>query len=141
MSNDQFDVKKFNDKFEETVKHRKELAEKAMQEKLNKLNEVNNKKKEIYQLSVGDTIINTKDALFNILDDMLQFKFKLDTFTKDNRLYYIGITILLICIVVFAHNIFFESDKPKCNCNNVNVQYVYKLVDMIDIKKMQNQNN
>ena len=35
------------------------------------------------------------------MDDLLQYKFTVDTFTKDNRLLYLGILLIIISIIIF----------------------------------------
>nr|QBK89076.1 MAG: hypothetical protein LCMiAC02_01690 [Mimivirus LCMiAC02] len=57
----------------------------------------------IFDKSIGskELLTNFKDTLFNIMDDLLQYKFTVDTFTKDNRLLYLGILLIIISIIIF----------------------------------------
>ncbi len=48
-----------------------------------------------------ELLINFKDTLFNIMDDLLQHKFTIDTFIKNNRLLYLGILLIIISFIIF----------------------------------------
>jgi hypothetical protein len=43
-----------------------------------------------YNLPIGEIAIKTKDAIFNIIDDLLNFNFSWDVLTKENRLFLQG---------------------------------------------------
>lgn len=109
MSSTEDKNKSFNQKFEEEQAQRNLLMEKNMQNKLNELNNANDKIP-LHKLPIGDILINTKDSLFELLDDLLQFKCDQETFTKDNRLFYIGIFLIMNVIFIFLYNAFFEED-------------------------------
>ncbi len=70
---------------------------------LNKLNTLSQETRQVklYELSLLDISINTKNAWFNLLDDLLDQRFELETFTQDNRLYYVGITILFFSVIIY----------------------------------------
>ncbi len=57
----------------------------------------------IFNGSTGfrEILINFKNSLFNTMDDLLQYKFTTDTFTKNNRLLYLGILSIIISIIIF----------------------------------------
>jgi hypothetical protein len=55
-------------------------------------------KKKIYEMSVGEILVGIKDTWFEILDDLLQQNFTLDIFTRGTRLFFIGLTLVLIII-------------------------------------------
>ena len=83
-----------------------------MREKLDKLN-VPKKVTPIYRDSLGQILIDTKDALFQILDDLLQHKFTLDTFIKDNRLFYIGMILIFIASFMYLYTIIIGNAHVK----------------------------
>lgn len=100
--NKQIDLGRFNKEFDRT----KQIA--INNQKLNdltKLNELSKeeKKEKLYNLNMSEIILNTKDTWFNVLDDLLDQQFKLQTFTKENRLFYIGVTILLFGIIIYLY--------------------------------------
>jgi hypothetical protein len=96
-----FDIDKFNKEFDENIKLTKRNNLINDINKLNKLSE-NVEKTELYDLTATDLIINAKNALFGFLDDLLDGQFVLSTLTKDNRLFYIGITIIFICLIMYV---------------------------------------
>ena len=83
-----------------------------MESKLKDMNEAKDHK-ELYELSIGKTLINTKDTIFGILDDLLRFKFETETFTKNNRLYYLGIIIIMIVCLTFLYELFSKEQNQN----------------------------
>ncbi len=65
----------------------------------------------IYQEPIQTIAIAAKDSIFETLDDILQNKLSIETFTKDNRLFFIGLTLILIAIFVYIYSILLESDN------------------------------
>ena len=59
----------------------------------------------VYEQSIPKILSDTKDTLFNTLDDLLQGAFTMDTFTKDNRLFFIGLTLIFVALFVYIYNI------------------------------------
>ena len=94
---------------------------KKMEKKLEALSEPD-VERPIYNKSIGEILIRTKDSMFGILDDLLSFKFEASTFTKDNRIFHIGIVILFIVILIFIYYIFFSFKKDKNKDLNINVK-------------------
>lgn len=71
-----------------------------------------------------EILINIKNTWFGLLDDLLQQKFYIETFTKNNRLLYLGLTIIIIALIVFllnAMNENFDNNKKKI----YQVHYIY----------------
>jgi len=114
LENDKFDIDKFNRDFDQYKDQRKKEMEETLQ---GKLDELNKPKEQIpaYNLSMGQIVINIKDTLFNILDDMLHFNFTWDIILKENRLFYLGLTFIFIACVVYFYMFFilFEDVPPK----------------------------
>lgn len=115
---EEFDLDKFNLYFDQYIDKRKKEMKKSMFLNLSRLNAQVNEIP-IYKESLGQILINTKDTLFNILDDMLQFNFKKDVFTKNNRLFYLGILFLILAIVIYSLHIIatYSSADNKININ------------------------
>lgn len=97
---DMHEVDRFNRDFDQYGARRQFEMDRLLQDKLTDLN---NPHTEIpfYNRTLGEILIDTKDAIFNLLDDLLAWHFDYDTFTKQNRPFYIGVMLLFIAILVF----------------------------------------
>ena len=51
-------------------------------------------------MNVGEIFVNMKDEIFHILHDLITLKFK-SLFTKNNRLFYLGLFTLIICLILY----------------------------------------
>lgn len=101
-SDGKFDIDRFNRNYDQYKIRRKQEMDKKIQQKL----AIYNKPKPelpIYKNNIATIMINMKDELFDTLDDLLQGYFNLSTFTKNNRLFYIGILLIIISIFIFAY--------------------------------------
>lgn len=107
-----FDVIEFNKRFEQEKELTKTRIKELEQERLNKLN-VETKEKKITELTVVEILIGIKDAWFDLIDDLLQQRFSINTFTKNNRLFYIGATIAIIAIILYLYELFTTEPMPK----------------------------
>ena len=67
----------------------------------------------IYDNSIGEILINTKDAAFNIMDDVVNMRFENDIITKNNRLFYLGIIIVCVACLLFLYLFFTDDDNKK----------------------------
>lgn len=104
-----FDLAKFNIEFDRN----KEIAKENQRiSDLNKLNALSQETVHVslYDLPLADIIINIKNTWFNLLDDLLDQKFEIETFTKDNRLFYIGITILFFTIILYLYTMIISDE-------------------------------
>lgn len=128
-----FNVKKFNIDFD---------VEKALKEKQRKQNEKTKleklekpePKKKVFELSIGEILIGIKDVWFEILDDLLQQRFNLSIFTKNNRIFFIGLTITIVVIMIYLYELLTQNDNENNN-NSINlnnpikeVHHIYHLV-------------
>jgi len=116
-SKKQFDLGKFNivfDRNKEIAKENQRISD------LNKLNALAQDKPKIslYNLSLYELIVNTKDAWFGLLDDLLDQRLELITFTKDNRLFYIGLTILIFSVILYLFMIIMHDDNNELTSDN-----------------------
>lgn len=68
-------------------------------DRLNKLNEVKYKKK-LHEYSIGEFFFYFKDNIFIVINSILNKKFDIDIYTKNNRLLHIGIFIILLCLII-----------------------------------------
>jgi hypothetical protein len=118
-----FDLAQFNKTFERN----KEIAKENQRiDDLNKLNALSRQTVQVglYDLPLAQIIINIKNTWFNLLDDLLDQKFELQTFTKENRLFYIGITILFFAIIMYLF-VLITTDDTTNNKQAENIQYIY----------------
>lgn len=126
-STKKIDLGKFNIIFERN----KEVAKESQRLKdLEKLNALSQEKQivSLYDLSLFDIIINTKNAWFNLLDDLLDQKFELQTFTKDNRLFYIGLTLIVFATIIYIYTLFVtEDNNGSQKSSNGNVKKIYHI--------------
>ncbi len=114
-----FDINKFNRFYEQYRIKRDRDMRRYMVDKLDKL-DVKANIPMPHQETTGSILIKMKDALFNILDDILQHRYTVNTFTKNNRLFYIGIMVLIIALIVFVYYIFIhKAKKPLSIPSNV----------------------
>lgn len=111
-SKKQFDLGKFNIMFDRNKEI--EIENQRIRD-LNKLNALAQEKHQIklYELSLLNIIINTKNAWFNVLDDLLDQRFEMATFTRDNRLFYIGITIIFFAVIIYLYVLLTQEDTDK----------------------------
>lgn len=65
--------------------------------------------KPIHEQSIIDIFIGIKNTWFHILDDVLSGDITWDMFTKENRLFYIGLTIIIVAILLYIYNYFTEE--------------------------------
>jgi hypothetical protein len=112
QTNSKFDIDKFNRYYEQYRERRRATMQTKMQEKLAELNRPRTEIP-VYNQSVPKIILDVKDSLFNLLDDLLQGKIELETFFKNNRLFYLGITLIFIAIFVYVYGVLITDDDPK----------------------------
>ena len=112
-----FDINKFNNSFETTKEQKKLINKEHDNELLQKLNN-NVDNKPLYKNTMSEIIIGIKNSWFYLLDDLIEQKFSIDTFTKDNRLFYIGITLIIIAIILYFYNVFTTDDDDIATSKN-----------------------
>lgn len=106
INQDRFEVDKWKRDFEQYKERREKIKEQKMRKRLDELNRPE-PTTPVYNLPLGKILINTKDSLFDILDDALQFNFSSEMVLKDNRLFYIGLAMIIIAIVTYLFMMFF----------------------------------
>jgi hypothetical protein len=122
FSTDKFDVDKFNREFEQYIDKRKvyrDEEQKKMLEELNKPKPVI----PLYDLPMGQIMINAKDSVLNTLDDVINGSFDRNTFIKENRLFYLGIVLLFISILVYFYNMIVGSFDKKEKLDSIQIVF------------------
>ena len=101
-----FNVAQFNKTFDQTqmTEETKHVADENV--KLQALNNGAVKAKTLDQLTLADFLIGFATTIFGIMNDLLSFKFDSITgfitiFTKNNRLFFIGIIMLFFSSVIY----------------------------------------
>jgi hypothetical protein len=110
LDNGKFDIDRFSRDFDQyKIKRKDEMREKMQK----KLDELNKPPEEIpaYNLSIGQIMVNIKDTLFGIIDDILRFDFSWDVLLKKNRLFYLGLAIIMVASIVYLY-FFFKTNTP-----------------------------
>jgi hypothetical protein len=94
-----FDINNFNTKFEQE-QEQKQLTRKPSQ----KIEYIEAKK--LHQYTIGELLLEYKNSIINIIDELIKFRYNnIEEFTNifliNNRLLYIGFTIILLSIFLF----------------------------------------
>jgi hypothetical protein len=110
--NKRFDLGKFNKVFDVNREISKSNQRVKDIQKLNELSKVDTTVS-LYDLNISQILINTKNTWFNVLDDLLDRRFNLETFSKENRLFYIGLTILVITVILYLYTMIIFSDDDE----------------------------
>lgn len=124
---DHYDLAKFNKIFEHDVgisyAHQKLLDA----ERLNQLQKhtESDETVNVSDLSINQTLMRIKKTWFEILDDLLDQRFQSETFTKNNRMFYIGITIIILFSVLYVFIMVIEPNEPTKQSSEKVIYYVY----------------
>ena len=119
-----FNLRAFNQEFEDDVTKNKIIQQKKDAETLNKLNNTVYKKP-ILDNNLFEILIGIKNTWFYLIDDLLNQKFNKNTFTKDNRLFYIGLTLFIFGLIIFLYN-YLSEDESKQENKVIEKYYIYQ---------------
>jgi hypothetical protein len=128
-SSKKIDLGKFNVVFERN----KELARQSQRVKdIKRLDELSQEKEHVslYDLSLYQIIVNAKNRWFDLLDDVLDQRIGTDMITKDNRLFYIGLTILVFSTVLYLY-VLIVAEPPRDQANVQKIYHIYQYPDPI----------
>jgi len=112
FSDGKLDIDHYNREFSQYSDKRKEEMKRVLAEKLEELNKPKQVEL-IYDLSIGQIALNTKDAIFDILDDTVNLRFTSNMLTKNNRLFYLGIVLVIISCLLFLYMLFGADSDNK----------------------------
>ena len=111
--NNDFDVDKFNKTFKE---NQEKKDEKENEEKLEYLKSLENKEKvkSITELTLKEIIYNFKNENLDLIYDLFTFNYSslnefYNLFSKNNRLFYFGLLLLIICFVFYIFLLVFSE--------------------------------
>jgi hypothetical protein len=83
----------------------------------------------LYQKSIMELFIGLKNTWFDILDDILAGDFSTNMITKNDRLFYIGLTIVIVALLLYIYNYFTEKEKIKLPDKEIKIierHYIHK---------------
>ena len=103
-----FDIDKFNRQFDQYKIKRKDEMEERIQQKLDELNKPVIETPP-YELSIGEIAIKTKDSIFNIIDDLLSFNFSWSILSKEHRLFYLGVFLIVVALIIYLYRFFMDD--------------------------------
>ena len=135
-ANGEFDIDKFNGHYEQYRDRRRNEMKKKMKEKLDELN-APTPTISVYEQSIPKILSDTKESVFNTLDDLLQGSFKIDTFTKDNRLFFIGITLIFMALFVYIYSVLVGDNQEKYNNSEQNKFYVQHTHNIVNNQNLE----
>lgn len=107
-----FDSQKFNKEFDIYKQNKKDELQDEANDRLEDKSSII-KRKKIYDHTIMELMINIKDTWFEILDDILDHRFTLGTIFKNNRLFYIGITIFVFTCILYLYGILFDTFEEE----------------------------
>ena len=112
-SNNEFDINKFNTVFEENQVN----LDKKKDNELDGMKQVI-EKEQLHDMSLGKIFVNMKEEIFGILYDIITINFNsfdkfFEIFTKKNRLFHIGLFLIIICIFLYIISYLFFYPKPE----------------------------
>lgn len=96
--NKNFDIKAFNTEFEQNQDQSITYNNIKEQDKLANFDKIE-REKQLHNLSVIDHLVNMKNTFFDILYDVQSQPLTLTIFTKNNRLFYISLTLILVLFI------------------------------------------
>lgn len=108
-----FDVKAFNTGFTKYMKEQKEVENQQNIAKLKQLNTEEETKKKISEMSFNELINEWTTSLIGILDDLINFRLNPSTLFGENRMFFVGITLLLVVILFYFFYWLFIGFSPN----------------------------
>lgn len=117
-SNNEFDISKFNNVFEEKQNIKKKEDDLQVMKKVIE-------KEKLHDMSFGKIFVNMKEEVFGIIYDILSLNFDsfdkfVEIFTKKNRLFYLGLFLIIICIFLYLISYLFFYPKQEQKDLNIN---------------------
>ena len=128
--NNEFDINEFNKNFEKIQQDKKKEKELENEKYIKSLeSEVEDKK--IMDLNIIEIFTNTKNEILDLIYEIISFNYStlqefINLFTKNNRLFYVGLFLLLLSGVLYIISfIFFYPSNTKKNDININIPNDY----------------
>jgi hypothetical protein len=110
-SSGEFNLALFNKTFRDEQLKRMNYYNEIEQKRLEELNALQVNEPDLLSMSIGEHLIQMKNTPFEIVNDLRTQPLNLEIFLKKNRLFYIGIFLILIFILYLMLNSLSESRK------------------------------
>lgn len=125
--NNSFDIDDFNKNFDNIQNQKKLENIKKDSEELKNLDKEIDESIELHNMKIGEIFSNMKDEIFGLVYEIISFKFSSfsefrNLFTKNNRLFYIGIFLLICCIILYIFSYIFLMPPTKSR-NDLNINF------------------
>jgi hypothetical protein len=130
-----FDIAAFNKDFEDYAKQRYELQKQQEIQRLKELNETIYEKK-ISEMTWKEIMSEWKLSLIGFLDDMINFRLSPHSLFRENRLFFIGITLLLFAIIFYLFVLIFGLNYSS---NEKTFKFTLDVPILNDLNKQLNQ--
>ena len=119
-SSGQFNLALFNKTYREDQTKRIAFYRSEDEKLLSQLDKEPPKLK-LHDLSIMQHLLNIKNTWFDLINDLIEQPLNSDILLKNDRLFYIGLTFVLFCLIYFLLSSAIESfdnDKPVIVENN-----------------------
>lgn len=90
---------------------------------VNTNNSEKNDDKNLYDLPIDIILVRTKDVTLEVLDELLQNKFTINSLNKDNRMFFIGVSIILTTILLYFMYELVSRDDNNSKNGGINISY------------------
>ena len=90
---------------------------------VNTNNSEKNDDKNLYDLPIDIILVRTKDVTLEVLDELLQNKFTINSLNKDNRMFFIGVSIILTTILLYFIYELVSRDDNNSKNGGINISY------------------
>jgi hypothetical protein len=109
-----FNINDFNKAYNIMKENKKKIIQNTDITYLNQLNEQENVKHTyIYNQNIYEILINLKNTINNILNDLfidlVHLRFNIHIFFKDDRIFYVGLIFIIVGLIVYLFNLLFEK--------------------------------
>lgn len=128
LADGSFDIDRFNRNFDQYRERRKVIMNAEMEARLAELNKPP-PDIPIWNRPIGTVLIDMKDSIFGIIDDLLSYNFSLNIFIKENRLFYLGLFLLISILTVFLLGLLVNLDNNEPKIDKV-IQHHYYYHDI-----------
>jgi hypothetical protein len=110
-----YNVNDFNKAYNIMKEHRKKISQDNDLTYLNQLTEKENIKHiSIYNQNISDIMINLKNTINDILNDLIidivHLRFNINIFFKDGRMFYLGLIFIIIGLLLYIFNLLFDKN-------------------------------
>jgi len=87
--------------------------------------------KPFYMMNIMEIIIELKNTWFQIMDELMAGNYSMSILIKNNRMFYVGLTILIMAIIMYIYDYMIEnSNDPLKNIlaggNVVEIRHIYE---------------